>query len=127
MWDPQWAMARVTRLLHQHPTLGPETTHAKSSSSAVPCLVLGFLSSFAQVKLPLETSTHVQGQKWAENSDGGRSPNAIENTPLMLMRYYEQEQRIPSTQFLARRVARMRLFVCADHRVRGHYHNKASY
>ena len=23
----------------------------------------------------VEPSTHVQGQKWAENSDGGRSPN----------------------------------------------------
>ena len=65
----------MTRLLLQHPILGPETTQAKSSSSAVPCLVLGFLSSFAQVELPLEPSTHVQGQKWAENSDGGRPPN----------------------------------------------------
>ena len=65
----------MTRLLLHHPRLGPETTQAKSSSSAVPCLVLGFLSSFAQVKLPLEPSTHVQGQKWAENSSGGRSPN----------------------------------------------------
>ena len=65
----------MINLLIQLPRSGPELSRGVSYSSAVPCLVLGFLSSFAQVKLPLEPSTHVQDQKWAENSDGGRSPN----------------------------------------------------
>ena len=70
--------------------LGPETTQAKSSSSAVPCLVLGFLSSFAQVKLPLSRAPTCKAKNGQKIQMVVVHP--IENTPLMLMRYYEQEQ-----------------------------------
>ena len=80
----------MTRLLLQHQILGPGTTQAKSSSSAIPCIVLGFLSSFAQVKLPLSRAPTCKAK--FEQKIQMVVVHSIEDTPLMLMRYYGQEQ-----------------------------------